>query len=812
MGKKNKGSVKAGKDGEKSRLVDSPKVSSTTKREKARTSKKSSSSSSWSNVLGITVAVVLGMFAIIAATRWLAKPSLTRPLSFQKVIDGYMTNQLEYSKRLWGSYRSNVYFGMRPRLPRSLIAGLVWVKHSSGRVPVQIRHMCEHGDGLDRYGWMKHDGVSFGEQEIIDGNVIVKTDFLVNSNPEVGDSWTARISAEPRSGTAATPVSLIFYLYNEGSEELKYSSDTETREVNEVFGNIQQIGDFQVKFSSSKSPNSVYGYLATRLPSIISFTEFLKYLFKQGNFRFPGEAYLEDMERKANLVAYQVSGVLPLEVEISFMSGSDRNLLRVEGDDFTRILRKKATEFDERFEDTFSLKSKGFSEEEISFAKAAFSNLIGGISYFHGSSLVMAEGLKEPLDYFPAALYTGVPSRSFFPRGFLWDEGFHQLLVTKWDINIAKDVLGHWLDLLNSDGWIPREQILGQEARSKVPNEFVIQHNTNANPPTLFLTFESLLNKMEEEESMDLEYLKRVYPRLLVWFNWFDRSQVGPQPTTFRWRGRNSTTDRELNPKTLASGLDDYPRASHPSDAEYHLDLRCWMTLALRVLYRIAEYQYTGDDSSKLKEYYDKLADIRRLNILHWDESRQVYSDFGNHTSSVKLAMNRDINPPVKIRKTKKPPKLRFIDSFGYVNLFPLLMQLIPPNSPQLGYTLQHLRNESLLWTEYGLRSLAKLDPFYSKSNTDQDKPYWRGDIWININYLTVRALHHYGNQEGPYKEKAMELYTQLRSNLISNIFKQYKSTGYIWEHYHDRTGAGKGTHPFTGWSSLVVLIMAEQY
>ena len=30
--------------------------------------------------------------------------------------------------------------------------------------------MCEHGDGLDRYGWMKHDGVSFGEQEIIDGS------------------------------------------------------------------------------------------------------------------------------------------------------------------------------------------------------------------------------------------------------------------------------------------------------------------------------------------------------------------------------------------------------------------------------------------------------------------------------------------------------------------------------------------------------------------------------------------------------------------------------------------------------------------
>ena len=58
------------------------------------------------------------------------------------------------------------------------------------------------------------------------------------------------------------------------------------------------------------------------------------------------------------------------------------------------------------------------------------------------------------------------------------------------------------------------------------------------------------------------------------------------------------------------------------------------------------------------------------------------------------------------------------------------------------------------------------------QSNTDQDKPYWRGDIWININYLTVRALHHYGNQEGPYKEKAMELYTQLRYMIMFLVIR----------------------------------------
>ena len=106
-------------------------------------------------------------------------------------------------------FRSNVYFGMRPRIPkyvnilsirvttvhsiqisvavcrllsrifsqnsilrscplvvsRSLLSGLMWFVYDG---QFNIRHTCEHGDHLQRFGWVRHDGTSFGQQEIID--------------------------------------------------------------------------------------------------------------------------------------------------------------------------------------------------------------------------------------------------------------------------------------------------------------------------------------------------------------------------------------------------------------------------------------------------------------------------------------------------------------------------------------------------------------------------------------------------------------------------------------------------------------------
>lgn len=64
----------------------------------------------------------------------------------------------------------------------------------------------------------------------------------------------------------------------------------------------------------------------------------------------------------------------------------------------------------------------------------------------------------------------------------------------------------------------------------------------------------------------------------------------------------------------------------------------------------------------------------------------------------------------------------------------------------------------------------------------------------------------------GPYQDRAQKIYTKLRDNLIQNVYKNYKKTGYVWEQYSEETGEGKRSHPFTGWTSLILLIMAEKY
>lgn len=70
-------------------------------------------------------------------------------------------------------------------------------------------------------------------------------------------------------------------------------------------------------------------------------------------------------------------------------------------------------------------------------------------------------------------------------------------------------------------------------------------------------------------------------------------------------------------------------------------------------------------------------------------------------------------------------------------------------------------------------------------------------------------SIQNVASQEGPFQAKAKDLFSRLRKNLVDTVYKSWEETGFAWEQYNPDTGAGQRTQHFTGWTSLVVKIMA---
>ncbi|KAJ8454307.1 hypothetical protein ONZ45_g19357 [Pleurotus djamor] len=545
----------------------------------------------------------------------------------------------------------------------------------------------------------------------------------------------------------------------------------------------------------------------------------------------------DEVYTNSNLYAYQKLFEGPFQFDVFYESGSVKQKLT--SSILDQGIPALVQSYRQRFQTTFPIPNDYPMADRSgleSFSKDITANLIGGVGYFYGTSIVNRGFAYEwdeedevsshnfddgPVITEPKALLSATPSRSFFPRGFYWDEGFHLLHIGEWDNDYSLDILKHWIDLIDEDGWVAREQILGEEARSKVPAEFQTQVPNYANPPTLTVAVTAFIERLKSQstgpstqdlgmdygvpgsqmpltapgksgskylESPDqaMAFLKSIYNPLKRHYDWFRRTQRGQikqygrkarsRTEAYRWRGRSAT-------HVLTSGMDDYPRGP-PHSGELHVDLISWMAFFTRTMKQISGFIGETDDELTFIEI--EKAIIGNLDDLHWSDEEKMYCDVGVNDEDESYHVCHK----------------------GYLSLFPFLLQLLPADSPRLEHILSMMRDPAHLWTPYGLRSLSRSHPEFG-----QGENYWKGPIWIQMNYLALSALHKtYARHEGPYKAHAQEIYTKLRQNVINNVFKEYERTGYVWEQYDATTGEGQRSHPFTGWTSLVTLILSEKY
>ncbi|PSN70759.1 glucosidase I [Corynespora cassiicola Philippines] len=783
--------------------------------------------------------------------------SLVLALAAQLSLTGAQVAEIEKASNdslLWGPYRPNLYFGVRPRIPKSLMGGLLWTRvEDYSSVQHNFRHTCEQHE-LDGYGWDEYDVRTGGRQTIHDpaNRIDITTEFIKFPGGQHGGSWGARIKGTPRED--ASPdlrTTVIWYNTLEGLGSLEAEGDAEeTGAEGDVVlkGQTAELGDFEVRITEGKGehprPNhpsydekpldrtlvqsaqvptdALWQTKAVLFAHLKSQIDALLPKYGEDNPPPPAQMYTIGHEPGAgNLHLVQKVFEGAFEFDILFSSASAPK--PITSGDLTEQIKSVTSSFSERFVEIFKPQPPFLKERFEEFSKSMFSNLIGGIGYFYGDARVDRSydpAYEEDNEGFwedaaearaknqaqlegPYELFTAIPSRPFFPRGFLWDEGFHLLPVIDWDVDLTLDIIKSWFNLMDEDGWIGREQILGAEARSKVPPEFQVQYPHYANPPTLFMVITSFLDKLDAQKtdsskdkvlheksySMQLsnreaalKYLRDLYPLLKRHYFWFRKTQAGDIKSYereafstkegYRWRGR---TPQHI----LTSGLDDYPRAQPPHPGELHVDLISWMGMMTRAIRRIAVYLDETDDAAEFAKYDEAI--VRNIDDLHWSEKEQTYCDATIDDYEENLLVCHK----------------------GYISLFPFLVGLVPADSPKLKAILDLIGNEEELWSPFGIRSLSKSDELY---HTAED--YWRSPVWMPINYLAVSQLLSFAETSGPYQSQAKDLYTRLRKNLVTTVYESWKETGFAWEQYNPETGKGQRTQHFTGWTSLVVKIM----
>lgn len=761
----------------------------------------------------------------------------------------------------WGTFRPHTFISARAAVPHSPYFGFVY--HPANNVDVR-HIVADAKNQIHSFSWSRHDGSQFGDQHIRDhdANLLITSTFVAHHSGSACSIRVSAAPLDPNRPVTVT--SLIMYAAVAPDEITQVPADVGTISfVNDVpssshhhiriNGSSSAIGgEFSIRVNApsfgfvdsqsfeirekdtilstegtgsrsclrnrSQRPGTIpdeFGHFQVSADkpnprSSWAIDSIVRRKLSRTLDTSPALSNIRLLDSKipkgSSVLFVQRLVQAPFQIEVSLVvtegltpeqvSTIEGELMGSNLDNRLDTLRKG---FDDKFERIFSL-SHRFSNSAIDFAKQALSNVLGGIGYFYGSTLIKNDNSRSDTpDALPAVgLLTATPSRDVFPRGFLWDEGFHQLIIQQWDPLLSMRCLSSWFRVSQPNGWIPREQILGVEARERFPvhvRHLIVQNPTVANPPTILmplpLLWEDMRNTNSEIGNINetKEYWKVVSDEFMIraekYYKWLKNSQSGSLPHSFRWRGRSTNVKSpDGYPLTLSSGLDDYPRALTVSDEERHVDLHSWITWAARVLAQVCEVG--GCDASEYQEDYKifKSSLLNHHSIQTRPEDRQdlLLCDYdGSHR----------------------------ICHEGYATILPLILGLLDSDDERVSAILDALEDRSILRAKAGVMSLSKSDRWHRKGDD-----YWTGSVWMPFNFLTLAALKtKYGRENGLYRERALKIYNSLRDDIVENTMEVFEETGQLWENYSpDVDGSGKSGRQFTGWTALVLLIMSEKF
>jgi hypothetical protein len=390
-----------------------------------------------------------------------------------------------------------------------------------------------------------------------------------------------------------------------------------------------------------------------------------------------------------------------------------------------------------------------------------------------------------------------VPAEGLYPFQWCWDSG---------PIALGWAAAGRW-----DAAWAELERLLSAQWPSGLVPHIVFWSRddtyfpgpdvwaTDRNPPTTGLTQPPLpvsaatrLFAEDPDRDRASAAFRSLWPGLVKWLAWMGRARRGPHGAVVAVHPWESGMD---NSPSWDEPLSAVPEATH-----IHIERRDVATVSAR-------------ERPSQREYRQYLGIVEVLRAAGWDTERQagtspfavedpcltaIAARAGADLVSVGQMAGLDSSEPARLAEAARAGLDALWDEeLGWYRPYDLLQQrsIGPATSTGLvalwaGVDRRRVRRvmeryES--WSRVGPGAIPTTDPGH---RTFDPIRYWRGPVWVLVNWLVADGLAGSG-----FVEQAASLRARTRA-LVEEAFSEY---------YDPRTGTGIGGKGFS-WSAALTL------
>jgi putative isomerase len=324
-----------------------------------------------------------------------------------------------------------------------------------------------------------------------------------------------------------------------------------------------------------------------------------------------------------------------------------------------------------------------------------------------------------------------------YMRGiWLWDAAFHILGLAHGGPKARK--LGLWQVEVMLSG----QQESGKIAREiwKTGPRSFGRHGIQA-PGIMTLAANRLLASAQpgEERTAVLGAMEKFYPQLA---------------SNHRWFWANTRTGSGLCTWTTVDSWDTSPRWDEKVSAA--LDLNCWLFLDRIELAAMAESIGKADEASEWRREAEELR--KAINDVHFSSKQGLFNDVLEDQS-----LSTCLTPVI---------------------FWPMWTGVA--REDQIEAAIASLKDPKVFGSKWPIPSVATSHPAF------RARDYWRGPVWINLNWMTIRGLQRYGRREAAdaLREKTLDLVAR---------------TAILHEYYDPTDGSGLGS-PHYGWTAALYI------